>query len=158
MWGGDFTPQLIELGIPLKSGGRQALLSLLATATKNRKWVLWVNGHQNISIYPPAWFAQGIVPSHIVFANSASPVKEFKQALLNTLFKLVVIDAAAHQVSNEECVFLTQQARAQKKIIVVIRNYFLSNRIGNPWARVRANINQLELKEEIVVSVIKGRL
>ena len=147
---------LIECGFPLGRQGRYALLPFLAESTQKSHRVLWINGHDDLTVFPPAWFSKGIEPSHLIFANSPQPVSELRRAIIHPLFRIVVIDAAAGQVNRRACAFLAIQARKHRKTIIVIRNYFLSHRSGNPFARLRFNGFNMEETENCLLRPVRG--
>ncbi len=148
---------ICEWGCPPGLGGRQLLLSFLAQATHaSRKWwCLWVNGHDQLSVYPPAWQAQGVDLRHLRFADSREPVADLRPVFLDGLFRVVVLDAP-QRLSKDDCAFLAQQAREQKQLIIIVRNHFLSPQFGNVWARYRLNCRRDGLGGDYEVWGVRG--
>jgi len=131
-----------EIGCPLGCEGRPLLLSFLAQASKEERPILWVHTHQELKLFPPAWFARGIDPKHIVFSVAKDPVSDLKRAFLNPFFSVIVADLSKGLLSAEECAFLSTRARVQRQAIILIRPYFLTNKLGNPWTPLRLNMSK----------------
>lgn len=150
---------LSEFGMPLGKEGRLLLLKYLVTATRgidmNPLWTLWVSSFSEYQVFPPAWFAKGVDPNRIVFAESEAPVRDLKRAILNPFFKLIVFDSP-RTFSKDDCHFLDQQARRNDRVAIVLRNYFLSNQRGNIWARLRLNCWKRHASNQFVIRVIRG--
>jgi hypothetical protein len=130
---------LIEIGAPIGKQGRWFLLQQLGKVSAQGKVILWVHGHSGVALYPPAFFAYGLKPNTTAFICSSSPLKEAKQALINPIFDIIVLDLGLNQIKKADWVFLTQQARKNKQIMIVIQPYYLSNKLGNSWAKLRVN-------------------
>lgn len=135
---------LIEWGAPIGSEGRQLLLPFLANSTygmqSNPSFCLWANGHKDLAVFPPAWIARGICPSRLVFADGFRRLEDIKRVFASPLFGVVVVDLARGQSCHpSDYLYLRQQASLYDKIIIVLRPYFLSNKRGNPAARLRLN-------------------
>lgn len=129
---------LIEWGMPIGFEGRNVLLAFLVGAMQEEGLVLWVNGHASLSVFPPPWFARGLLPHKMVFCDAESPLKILKRAIVNPLFKVIIIDSPTI-FSVQDAAFLRRQAASCGQLMVLVRNYFLSNKLGNPWARLRLN-------------------
>jgi len=83
------------------------------------------------------------------------PVKKLKPLFLDDTFKIIIIDSPK-KLSRGDISFISVQGRANKQIIFLIRNYFLSPRIGNPFAHIRVNCSQ-NYKGIYSVNFIKGK-
>jgi hypothetical protein len=144
---------ITEMGIPVGFAGRSVVADFVSHVTQT-DLCLWVNGHSDMRLYPPAWISRGVNPLKWVVANSDSPVRQLKASLMQPIFQLLVLDMESHQLSAEDIAFISMQARIHRYAVVVIRPFLLSNRQGNSWAKLRLNVtpnhNQLHL------SVIKG--
>jgi hypothetical protein len=68
--GGIPTKALTELGMPLGQEARELLIPFIINVLSKGQYVLWISGHTDLKIYPPAWFARGVLPSKIIFAYS----------------------------------------------------------------------------------------
>ena len=140
--GGLALASLTEWGAPMGCEGRQMLLPFLANVTRGQQYapayVLWINGYDNLDIFPPAWFARGLVPEKTVFARSQDVMVDLKRVFLASLFKMIVIDSPEF-FSLEDGLFLRRMAQKQGYGIVILRNYFLSNKKGNIASSLRLN-------------------
>jgi len=130
-----------EFGIPLHSTGRSILADFVGYATQHHDLCLWINGHPELSIYPPAWTARGINPSRWVVANTATPIRALKAALMKRLFKLVIFDMPPSGLGIEDIAFIGMQARINRYAAVLIRPHLLHPKSGNPWAKLRVNLH-----------------
>lgn len=148
-----------EFGMPLGKEGRMLLLRFLVNATRGLQiqpiWTLWVSSHPDFSVFPPAWFAKGVAPSRIVFTQSAAPAQDLKRALINPLFKLIVLDSPRH-FSKDDCFFVNTQARYHQQLIILLRNFFLSNKQGNVWAKLRLNCWKQQVTGRFILRTIRG--
>lgn len=152
--------ELSEWGSPWGCGGREVLISFLSKLNKSHQsqanWCLWVQGQEGEAhVYPPAWEAKGVDLKYIRFTKSLKPVKDLNPIFMSSFFKVIVIDAP-QDLSMEDCQFLSRQARRHKQSIIVVRNYFLSPKKGNVWAKLRVNCWHDYLREQYFLKVIKG--
>lgn len=133
---------ITEFGMPLGKEGRLLLLKFLVNATRGLEveptWTLWVSSHDDFSVFPPAWFARGVSPSRIVFTQTEAPARDLKRAIINPFFKLVVLDSP-QRFSKDDCFFINTQARLNQQLVILLRDFFLSNKQGNVWAKLRFN-------------------
>ncbi len=150
---------ITEVGMPLGREGRILLLKFLANATNGLQmepfWSLWVSSHQDVSVFPPAWFARGIDPSRIVFTNSKAPVQDLKRALINPFFKLIVLDSPM-RFTQDDCFFVKTQAKSNHQLVILLRNFFLSNNRGNVWAKLRFNCWKQHGNRRFIIKIIRG--
>lgn len=144
---------ITEIGIPVGFSGRSIVADFVSHVTQT-DLCLWVNGHSEMRLYPPAWISRGINPLKWVVANSASPVRELKASLMQPIFQLLILDMESHQLSADDIAFISMQARIHRYAVVVIRPCLLSNHHGNAWARLRFNIAPQH--QALHISVIKG--
>lgn len=144
---------ITEIGIPVGFSGRTLIADFVSHVTRT-DLCLWVNGHSDMRVYPPAWISRGINPLKWVVANSAQPVRELKSSLMQPIFQLLILDMEAHQLSADDIAFISMQARLHHYAVIVIRPFLLSNNRGNTWAKLRLNITAQ--KKHIHLSVIKG--
>ncbi len=169
--GGLSWGSVCEWGIPFGSGGREVLVSFLAGASSlsnhmgrvdqaavSLPWTLWVQGRSGLTVYPPAWHARGVDLERVRFATSAKPVADLKPVFMDPLFKIIVIDAP-RSLSDDDCAFLARQARAQGQLIIILRDFFLGERRGNVWARLRINCwcpDPVHRPESLCLRVVRG--
>lgn len=150
---------ITEFGMPLGKEGRVLLLKFLINATRGIEirpvWVLWVSSHNDFSVFPPAWFVKGVSPSRMVFTRSAAPAEDLKRALINPLFKLIVLDSP-QRFSRDDCFFVNTQARTNGQLIILLRNFFLSDKRGNVWARLRLNCWKRQSGRNFILKTVKG--
>ncbi|MCP4754123.1 MAG: hypothetical protein GY866_24825 [Proteobacteria bacterium] len=148
-----------EFGVPLGKEGRILIARFLANATRGLRteplWTLWVSSHRDFSVFPPAWFVRGISPARMVFAHSEVPVRDLKRAIVNPLFRLIVLDSP-QAFSRDDCFFVNRQARSNRQLVILLRNFFLSNRQGNVWAKLRINCWKRHASGQFVLRVIRG--
>ncbi|SMF72672.1 hypothetical protein SAMN06296036_12725 [Pseudobacteriovorax antillogorgiicola] len=150
--------ELSEWGSPWGSGGRELIirfLSPLHQASQEPYWCLWIQGQEGVNVYPPAWEAKGVNLKYIRFTKSLNPIKDLKPVFLNPFFKVIVLDCP-QQLSAEDCQFLSRQARCHRQSIILIRNYFLSPKKGNVWAKLRLNCWHNHLHNQFYLKVVKG--
>jgi hypothetical protein len=153
--GGLREGQLSEWGLRPGSGGREVLVDLLAAATQTQKWSLWVRPKSGVAVYPPAWNARGVKLDRMRFAYTDQPIADLKPLFMDSFFKLIIIDEPKN-LSDEECSFLARRAQEQKQIICIIRPYFLCQKRGNVWAKLRVNMWRTGIAEQLCLQVIKG--
>lgn len=150
---------ITEFGMPLGKEGRFVLLKFLVNATCGLQskpfWVLWISSHRDFSVFPPAWFAKGVSPSRIIFSNAAAPAQELKRAIINPLFKLIILDSP-QQFTRDDCFFINSQARFNQQLVILLRNFFLSNKRGNVWAKLRLNCWKQHSHGQFIIKTVKG--
>lgn len=137
--GGLALGKLAEFGMPLGREGRRLLLPFLAQAGLEQWYILWINGHSRLRPYPPAWFARGVVADRFFLADSCRPLRDLQRALLRPPFRLLIFDVGRRQLGGVDCAQLQRAAAKENKIMVVLRDHFLSPNNGNPWAALRCN-------------------
>ncbi len=166
--GGIGFGQLVEWGMPLRSGGRQVILRFLKSATKgwnqgesasylDPQLCLWVSSAASLSTpYPPYWQAQGVDLRRVYFASATKPVEQLRPFFFDPLFRLIILDDP-QILSKDDVTFLAQRARANGQIIMLLRNFYLSNRYGNIWAKLRINCWQApEFPYSFHVAILRG--
>jgi len=157
--GGLPLSSFIECGFPMGREGRRILLPFLTNASRglqyNAAFVLWVNGYDNLEVFAPAWFARGLAPDKTVFAQSSDVLVELKQVFLNPLFKVIVIDSPQF-FSSADCLFLRRMAKKNRQVILLLRNYFLTNKKGNIACALRFNAWCEHTHEVMVLQAVKG--
>ncbi len=146
---------ITEMGMPLGRQGRDLLLPFLAEVTGTKQMALWIYGHADMMVYPPTFFAAGVVANKMVFAQAKDSLQAMVPALTSPLFKMIVIDAP-QKFTDRDGFFLRNQAEAHDQRIVLIRNYFLSNKCGSSWARLRINAWGDSLEDGYHLVAVKG--
>ncbi len=146
---------LLEMGMPHAKGGRISLVPFLAQAARRELWCLWAYALEGVNLFAPAFLGRGVSPDKMFFSSSKFPIEELKSLLLHPLFKVIILDSPL-KLKREDLGFLATQARAQKKLIIVIRPYFLSNKLGNIWAHWRVNIWQNPRTQDFVFRPVRG--
>lgn len=148
-----------EFGMPLGREGRALILKFLANATQGKRtkplWALWVSSHEDFQVFPPAWFAKGVSASRMVFTHSQTPLRDLKRAIMHPLFKVIILDSP-QKFTKDDCSFVSRQARANHQLVILLRHFFLSNRQGNIWAKLRINCWKRHTNGEFVIKVIRG--
>lgn len=150
---------ITEFGVPMGKEGRLLPLKFVVNATRGVRtapmWTLWISSHETLRVFPPAWFARGVAPDRILFARSESPLRDLKRAIGNPVFKFIVLDSP-RKFTREDCFFVNRQARLNHQLVILLRDFFLSNRQGNIWAGVRLNCWKRYPSESFVIRVIRG--
>lgn len=150
---------ITEFGMPLGKEGRLLLLKFLANATQGvsveSTWTLWASSHSDFTVFPPAWFARGVSPSRIVFTQSEAPAQDLKRAIINPFFKLIVLDSP-QRFSKDDCFFINTQARQNQQLVILLRNFFLSNKQGNVWAKLRLNCWKQQTSGRFILRTVRG--
>jgi hypothetical protein len=146
-----------EWGIPFGCGGREIMVSCLAklTAGTDPAWCLWVYARKHCQVYPPAWHGRGVNLRWLRFAQTQRPVKDLKPLFLDPTFKLIVLDQPVY-LSDEDIVFLNQQARAHKKHVMILRDYLLASGSGAGLARYRINCWRMVQNPCLQVEGLRG--
>jgi len=149
-----------EFGVPLGKEGRALVLKFLAGATRGGPdlaplWTLWISAPGDFQVFPPACFVRGVLPSRMVFTCSDVPLRDLKRVFIHPLFRLIVLDAPP-RFSREDGFFLDHQARLNHQLVLLLRNFFLSNRQGNIWAKRRLNCWKRHGSGQFVIRVIRG--
>jgi hypothetical protein len=153
----DGLPQraITEWGMPLGRRGRELMLPFLAEVTGAKQMALWIYGHENMMVYPPAFIAAGINSDKMVFTQVSGPLQPMVPALISPLFKMIVLDSPK-RFTDRDGFFLRNLAEAHDQKIVLIRNYFLSPKRGSSWARWRINVWNDSLRDGYHFLVVKG--
>jgi hypothetical protein len=144
--------RLIEWGLPQGRNGRIFPILFLR---KEIPLTIWIYADLGLDIYAPAWASHGIDLRRIFFVKCDDPVKKLKPIFLDNTFKIIVIDSPK-KFSRGDISFISVQARANRQIIFLIRNYFLSPKIGNPFAQIRVNCSRND-RGIYSVNFIKGK-
>jgi len=150
--------KVTELGMPLGREGRSLLVKLLAhhqSQTQKSFKVLWISCFPGISIYPPAWFIRGVSERDTLFTYSEEPMTELKRAIMHSFFKMIILDAP-RGLRRDDSLFLSTQAKKHNQVIILVRDFFLSNLKGNIWAQLRLNCWRRPQKHEYVIRVVRG--
>ncbi|MBF0443452.1 MAG: hypothetical protein HQK54_16210 [Oligoflexales bacterium] len=149
--GGVRFGDLIEWGLPPGMCGRSLILSFINESF----WTLWALKDGELSIYPPAWEARGVSLSQIRFAYSKEIIGELRPLFINPFFKLIILDSP-DRLNNNDLAFLARQARSQGQVIMILREFFLTPRKGNVWARLRVNCWYDIKTSRFFLKVVKG--
>lgn len=144
--------KLIEWGIPLGCDGRRIPILLLCNLQQP---VLWILGDTQARVFAPAWAHLGMDLQRVFFMHSERPVQQLRPVFLEDLFKVIVIDSP-QRLTKGELAFLTAQARARSYALFCIQPYFLTTRLGNPYATMRINCQQ-QSPSQWQVRCIKGK-
>ena len=147
--------RLIELGIPLDKGGRFCLIPFMKQAIREDYWCLWAYSQEDLQAFAPAFLSRGVESARMLFTQSVTPIEELKQLLLHPLVQVMVFDSPP-RLKRDDLSFLSVQARQQGKLFILIRPYFLSNKLGNIWAHWRANIWLRSKSDQYVVRPVRG--
>lgn len=146
-----------EWGIPFGCGGRELLVKFIATLTggSNPAWCLWAYARQHCQAYPLAWHGRGVNLRWLRFAHTESPVRDLKSLFLDPTFKLIVIDQPVH-LTDEDIVFMAQQARHHKRHIMVVRDRWLASGCGVSTVRYRLNCGRSIRQPWLTVESLRG--
>lgn len=149
--------QLNEFGIPWGNGGREIIIDLIANQQNKDEscWCLWVQESSSYHIYPPAWAARGIRLERMKVAYSQQPIKQLREALASSHFKIIVFDLK-HRLKPEEYCFLSQMAQSYGYILLLLQHYKLNSNLGNIWAKNRINIEYQPHKQAYYIESLKG--
>lgn len=145
---------LSEWGMPLGQKGRQLILKYLA---RRNGLVLWIYSEESMEVYPPAWHAQGMNLQRIYFARCSAPLTQLKAVFFEPLFQSIILDCP-QDFSRDDQNFLAYRARKQKQSICILRNFFLSQNMGNPFAKIRLNCFYNHTKQEYRIHPVRGPL
>ncbi len=139
---------LTECGIP--HAGRSLLLSAL-DPTKKLVWIL--SSSLPYAVYPPAWKPYNL---NTKFFNTVENVmKESKPIFLEPCFDIVVIDGFRN-LRDEDLAFIAIQARRFNFQVILVRDFFLTSKIGNVWAKSRFNIFFQPQKNSFRLQTVRG--
>lgn len=144
--------RLIEWGLPQGRNGRIFPILFLR---EEIPLTIWIYADLGLDIYAPAWASHGIDLRRIFFVKCDDPVRKLKPIFLDNTFKIIVIDSPK-KFSKGDISFISVQTRANRQIIFLIRNYFLSPRIGNPFAHMRVNCSRNN-RGTYSVNFVKGK-
>ena len=143
--GGVSEGAIVEWGVPFGLGGRELIAAWLASYCYQERRlhqtirpILWAYGREHLIVNPPAWAARGVPLRAVRFAHAPSPIKQLKPVFLEPTFHLIFLDAPT-VLRADDCGFLVRQARQHGQTIFLLRDYFLSEKKGNIWAKVRVN-------------------
>lgn len=144
--------KIIEWGIPQGKNGR--VIPLLFLRHHNLP-IVWMYADLGLHVYAPAWASHGIDLQRLFFIRSSEPVKQLRPLFMDNLFNILVIDGP-QKLSCGELAFIGQQARYNRQIVFLIRNYFLSRNRGTAQASMRVNCWQSS-RDVYSINFIKGR-
>jgi len=142
---------VIEWGIPPGFNGRLIPLQLLK---QDIPLSVWIYHHRGLGVFASSWISHGVDLQRLFFICSENPVRELRPLFLEDTFKHIIIDAP-RKFSAGDMAFVSQQARKQGQIVFLIRHFFLTQKRGNPHARLRINTWQ-NGKGSFSLQVIKG--
>lgn len=149
----SFTPgKIIEWGLPQGQNSRILPLLFLRGSIPATAWIY---SQQNHDIYPPSWSCLGVHLNRIFFICSNEPVKQLRPLFLENTFKVLIIDSPK-KFSKGDLNFVTQKIRENGQILFLIRNYLLSSKLGNPFAKLRVNCTQ-DKKNHYCIQFVKGK-
>lgn len=144
-----------EWGSPWGSGGRELALTFLKSKlASDNYWSLWVQAQEGSQFYAPALQSRGVDLDYLRLAYTKTPIKDLKAVFTDSFFKFVILDSCV--LSKDDCAFLKRQAKALNQTILLIRPYFLSERNGNVWAKIRLNCWQNMFDSKYYLKVVKG--
>ena len=153
-----------EWGVPFGLGGRGVILDYLASATQGTRgrdgdrapvWCLWVYSRPSMTVYPPAWCAQGVVLPRVRFAYAPRPVAQLRPIFLESFFKVIVLDAPRF-FSEEDCAFVSRQARLNQQTVIILRDHLLTSTQSSIWTKLRVNCWRDLASERHYVRVLRG--
>ena len=133
---------------------KRKLIKLRIFLRNNSLPAIWVYAEQALRVYAPTWASYGIDLQRLFFIQSNQPVKQLRPLFLDNSFKIIVLDAP-QKLSRGELAFISSQARINKQIIFLLRNYFLSQNNGTALATLRVNCWQNNHGSHSV-NIIKG--
>ncbi|MES2745899.1 MAG: hypothetical protein V4655_10760 [Bdellovibrionota bacterium] len=155
--GGLQEGEVSEWGMPWGQGLRDLVLPFLSCAQRQHGyWILWVSGHDRVTINPWAWHARSIDLETIRFVSSQDPLYDLRQLFLSDFFRVIVLDQIPH-LKEEDCQHLARHARTYGLTILILRPHRLTHEQGNIWTRLRANCFQDLAREKITIEILKGR-
>lgn len=143
---------LCEWGTPMGS------LSRLLPAVVAQSFALpclWITDNPHF-FYPNAWLGLGFDLHQIHFIKEDKPLESVRTASREKIFKLMVIDIQQF-VETSDLHFLARTAAKNGATYFLLRNFFLSNKNGNPYSRYRFNASFSFPKDAFTLSVVKGR-
>ena len=159
--GGLAFSTLVEWGMPFGSGARRLVTSFIARATTSgdddggKLSCLWISARPLLKIYPPAWQAAGVDLERLRFTRSSSPVHDLKPLFMDDFFKVIVLDHPT-SLTLEDCGFITQCARRNRQLVIILRDHLLSTSDSNVWARVRLNTWRNPQTGQLEVEGLRG--
>lgn len=156
--------QLTEWGMPFATGGRQVILHFIKSATRGiglpaPLLCLWASSSKSQAVaYPPYWDAHGIDLSRVHFAFADHAVDQLKHFFMRPLFSLIILDDP-ERFSRNDVAFLARKAEQNSQLLLILRNFHLTNRLGNVWAKLRINCYQApQPPYPFRIEVLRGRL
>ena len=143
---------IIEWGLPLGRNGRPLLLAFFRELEDP---LAWVYGHKDLNLQPSAWSGQGVDLDRFFYIQSSRPIVELRPLFLERVFSLIVLDNV-EGLGRSDFSFMASQARKHGFLIFVLRNFFLSQKKGNPFAKARFNIDYKISQRHYQLDIIKG--
>lgn len=147
--------ELCEWGSPWGLAGREVILSFLSYPKESPLWSIWIQSKSGIDINAPAWTSRGVNLKYTRFAYSKDVLKELKPIFLDPFFKVIIIDSPTN-FTPQDCAFLARQAKLNNQVIILLRDYFLTPRIGNIWAKLRLNCWKDDQTQKLCIKVVRG--
>ncbi len=143
------THPITECGMP--QGGRSLVLSAVHHSSSRVIWVL--NAGHPLSVFPPAWSQFDL--EKILFLRISDVIKEAKALFLEPCFNTIVLDSFRN-LREEDLAFIGMQARRFKFQTILIRDFFLTSKQGNIWAKSRFNILFDAKKDIFQIQTVRG--
>lgn len=150
--GGLQRGSLSEWGMPHGQEARRILLRFLA---ENDLFTLWVYGHEQSQVYPPAWVSLGVNLEKTFFVHCDQPIKKLRPVFTDNAFPLVVIDSPK-KLSKGELAFVSHQLRKNQQTLLLVRNFYLSRKKGNPLSSLRINVSWQPCSQSHQLHCLKG--
>ena len=145
---------MYEWGLPFGHLGRHIILAMIAELS-HKHWILWTHANEESQLNYDSWTAHNINEKTFRVAHTKEPLKDLRAAIISPSFKVIVIDGAK-DLNDISLAFLHHKAKELKKLIFVIRPFYLSPKKGCIWSKKRINIDYKVSQNKLLLKSIKG--
>lgn len=143
---------VIEFGCPHGSFGR-VIPALIARSLGNS--CLWAYDDCDLNVYPNSWADIGFDLSRVSFIRDMKPIKCLKPVFNKKVHDVIVLDSKEF-IRPSDLRYLANTARRQNVFFILLRNFYLSNKNGNPFCKYRINSSFDLSKKSFKLILIKG--
>ena len=143
---------LTEWGIPQGRYGRPLLIKLLHT---RQAPTLWMSDQMAMDFYPQPLHNLGQNLKNLHTVQNRKPFKNMRLVFTENTYPQIILDTSEF-LSRADLNFLARMARTHRITIFLIRHFFLTPKIGNPFAKNRFNSSFCLARKQFIFQILKG--
>ncbi|MCJ8277705.1 MAG: hypothetical protein HRT44_02430 [Bdellovibrionales bacterium] len=148
----DFSYGIFEFGVP--NGSLARIIPFQVLNSFEKRTVL-ITDKSNKIIYPPSLATMGYTLDQIQVIQSSEPIRDLKTILTEDAYKCIVIDSS-ERISKADFNLFFSLTRTQKIKLFIFRGFYLSNKNGNSFCKLRVNSSYDIMRNTFKLNLIKG--